>query len=158
MMTTLEDGLTLGDANFARVFYRMFMLDNRRFVRAFFHSNSIGVGVMLREGLGGGLQEDGRYYKQLKKEDLGKLEEGEMAARRIIQNAGGKHIFKTPLSAARMGGTIRIKEHLDENLQTEHGNLHVCDGSVIPENVRAAPTLTLICLGKYLANQLSLSL
>ncbi|HEY8459992.1 MAG TPA: GMC family oxidoreductase N-terminal domain-containing protein [Blastocatellia bacterium] len=158
MMTTLEDGLTLGDANFARVFYRMFMLDNRKFIRAFFHSNSIGVGVMLKEGLGGGLQEGGRYYKQLSKEDLKKLEKGEMAARRIIQNAGGKRIFKTPLSAARVGGTIRIKEHLDENLQTEHRNLHVCDGSVIPENVKIAPVLTLICLGKYLAKQLSLSL
>jgi hypothetical protein len=154
----LEDDIGLGDANPPRAFYRMFMLGNRRFIRAFCHSKSIGVGVMVKEGLGGTLQEDGRYYKQLKKEDLRKLEKGEKIARQIIQNAGGKHIFKSRLSAGHLGGAIRINEHLDNSLQTEYSNLHVCDGSVIPDNIKEAPTLTLICLGKYLANQLSLSL
>ncbi|HZR59122.1 MAG TPA: GMC family oxidoreductase N-terminal domain-containing protein [Terriglobales bacterium] len=150
-----EDGIALGDANPARNVYRMFMFGNRRFARAFFHSKSIGVAVKIMEGLGGGLQEDGRYYKRLEKEDLKKLEKGEEAARRIIQNAGGKRIFKSRMSAGQMGGTIRIKKHLDENLQTEYSNLHVCDGAVIPENVKVPPTLTLVCLGKYLANHLS---
>src|SRR5262245_13076309 len=158
MSAKLDDDISLGDANFGRTFYRMFMLGNRRFIRAFFHSKSIGVGVMVNEGLGGGLQETGRYYKQLKKEDRRKLEKGEMLARQIIQKAGGKHIFKSRLSAAHIGGAIRIKEHLGKNLQTEYDNLHVCDGSVIPENAKISPTLTLICLGKYLANQLALSL
>jgi choline dehydrogenase-like flavoprotein len=158
MVAKLEDDIALGDANFARTMYRLFMLGDRRFIRAFFHSTSIGVGVMVKEGLGGALQEDGRYYKQLKKEDLGKLEKGANMARQIIRNAGGKHIFKSPLRASHVGGTIRIKEHLDENLQTEYDNLHVCDGSVIPENVKISPTLTLICLGKYLANHLSQNL
>jgi hypothetical protein len=155
MVAKLEDDIDLGDANFARVFYRMLMLGSRRFIRAFFHSKSIGVGVMVKEGLGGGLQEDGRYYKQLKKEDLRKLEKGAEMARQIIQNAGGKHIFKSPLGASHIGGVIRIKEHIDETLQTEYNNLHVCDGSVMPENAKVSPTLTLICLGKYLANRLS---
>ena len=150
----IEEGIGLGDANFSHKSHRMFMFVNRRFIRAFRHSKTIGVGVMVKEGLGGGLQEDGRYYKQLKKEDLKKLEKGEQVARKILQNAGGKHIFKSSLGAAHMGGTIRIKEHLDENLQTECNNLHVCDASVIPENVKAAPMLTLVCLGKYLANRL----
>jgi Choline dehydrogenase and related flavoproteins len=153
-----EHGFTLGDANFARAFYRMYMLGNRRFIRALFHSTSIGVGVMFKEGLGGTLREDGRYYKELKKEDLGELEKGEKMARQIIQNAGGKRIIKSSIGAAQIGGVIRIKEHLDENLQTEYSNLHVCDGSVIPENVKVSPTLTLICLGKYLANRLARSL
>jgi len=151
-----QDDIGLGDGNLTRASYRMLMLSYRRFIRAFFHSRSIGVGVMVSEGLGGGLQEDGRYHKQLKKEDFGKLEKGEQMARRIIKNAGGKHIFKSPLSAAHVGGTIRIKEHLDERLQTEYSNLYVCDGSLIPENANISPTLTLICLGKYLANHLSL--
>lgn len=151
----LEDDIALGDANAGRAFHRMFMLGHRRFLRAFMHSKSIGVGVMVKDGLGGEMLEGGRYNKQLTKEDYRKLEKGEQMARQIIENAGGKHIYKTPLSAAHLGGTIRIKEHLDEHLQTEYSNLHVCDGAVIPETVRVSPALTLICLGKYLANHLA---
>jgi hypothetical protein len=150
----LQNGIGMGDANFARASYRMLMLSQRRFIRAFSHSKSIGVSVGIKDELGGGILKDGRYYKQLKKADLMKLEKGEKMARQIIQNAGGKHIFKSPLTAAHVGGVIRIKEHLDERLQTEYSNLHVCDGSVIPEDVEVSPTLTLICLGKYLANHL----
>jgi choline dehydrogenase-like flavoprotein len=150
----MQDGIGLGDANPSRASYRMLMLIRRRFVRAFFHSKSIGVVVGVKDEVGGGLREDGRYYKRLTKEDTGRLEKGEHMARRIIQNAGGKHIFKSPLSAAHVGGVIKIKEHIDENLQTEYANLHVCDGSVIPESFSGSPTLTLICLGKYLANHL----
>jgi choline dehydrogenase-like flavoprotein len=157
MGTVVDGDIHVGDANFASTLHRMIMLANRRWVRALLHSKSIGVGVMVREGLGGGIQEDGRYYKQLTKEDLRKLARGEEVARQIIQHAGGKRIAKSYLSAAHLGGTIRIKEHINENLETEHGNLHVCDGSVLPENVNT-PTLTLICLGKYLASRLSCSL
>jgi len=110
---------------------------------------------VFQEGSGGELRENGRYYKQLKEEDLGKLAKGEEVARQIIQNAGGKHLFKTTLGAAHVGGAVRIKEHVDENLQTEYRNLYVCDGSVIPDSVKISPTLTLICLGKHLGKHLS---
>jgi hypothetical protein len=151
----VEDGIGVGDANPARTMYRMFMLSQRRWIRAFLHSQSIGVGVMVKEGLGGELQEDGRYRKQLTKEDLEKLAKGEEIARRIISHAGAGHIFKSPVSAAHVGGAIKINEHVDANLETEYSNLHVCDGSVIPEEVKVSPALTLICLGKYLANCLA---
>lgn len=149
------DGIGVGDANSTRFFHRLFMLAQHRWIRAFFPSRSINVGVVVKEGLGGGLQEDGRYDKQLTREDLDKLEKGETMARNIIRNAGGKQIFTSRLSAAQLGGTIRIQEHLDDSLQTEVANLHVCDGSIIPETVKTSPALTLICLGKYLANRLS---
>jgi hypothetical protein len=132
MGTVLEGDIGVGDGNPARMFYRMFMLANRRWIRAFFHSKSMGVGVMVKESLGGGLQQNGRYDKQFTREDLGKLAKGEAVARKIIHHAGGKHIFKSPLSAGQIGGAIRIGEHVDENLQTEYTHLHVCDGSVIP--------------------------
>jgi hypothetical protein len=155
MGAELGDEISLGDANVARTVYRMSMLGSLRFVRALFHSKSIGVGVKVRDGLGGGLQEDGRYHKQLKKEEIKKMNKGEEAARRIIQKAGGKRIFKSPTRGGQLGGIIRIGQHVDEKLQTEYSHLHVCDGSVIPESVNVPPTLTLICLGKYLANHLS---
>lgn len=153
-----EEGVFVGDANLARTLYRMFMLRSGRLIRAFSHSRSVGVGVMVRDEAGGGIQEDGRYFKQLKQEDLRKLEKGEQMARQIIANAGGKNVFKTPLSAARVGGVIRVNEHLDAKLQTEYENLHVCDGSVIPGDLKISPTLPLVCLGKYLAGHLSQAL
>lgn len=153
--TRIEGNINIGDGNFDRAFYRMFMLGGGRFIRAFRHSGSIGVGVMVKESLGGGLRDDGTYHKQLQDEDLRKLEKGAEVARRIIVNAGGRHVYRSPLTASHAGGTIRIKTHLDESLQTEWSNLHVCDGSVIPETVLEAPSLTLICLGKYLAGRLA---
>jgi len=121
----------------------------------FLHPRSIALGVMVRDGLGGALQENGRYHKELQKEDLDRVAKGVEIARRIIHNAGGNHLFSTPLGAGHVTGAIRIKEHVDESLETELGNLHVCDGSVIPASVKVSPTLTLICLGKYLAARLS---
>jgi choline dehydrogenase-like flavoprotein len=155
METELDGDINIGDANFDRTFYRMFMLDGRRLVRAFLHSRSIGVGVALNESLGGEMREDGRYHKTLTHEDLQKLEKGAEVARRILVNAGGKNLFRSTVGGAHLGGSIRIRKHVDESLQTEWSNLHVCDGSVIPETVKSAPTLTLICLGKYLADRLA---
>ena len=94
----------------------------------------------------------------LTREELQKLDRGVAAARRIIERAGGKYILTSRMRAIQMGGTIRLKEHLDEGLQTEIRNLHVCDGSVIPQSVKVPPTVTLVCLGKFLANHLSRAL
>jgi len=151
----VEDGVGIGDANLAKTRFRTFMIANRRFIRAFSHARSIGVGVMVKEGLGGELTEDGRYYKQLEREDLAKLEKGAEIARRIIGQAGGKHIFSSRPVAGHIGGTLKFGEHIDGNLQTEIRNLYVCDGSVIPDRAKVSPTLTLICLAKYLANRLA---
>jgi choline dehydrogenase-like flavoprotein len=151
----LDDGIGIGDANFARAIHRMFMLGSRRFVRAFMHSNSIGVGVMVHDTSSGELRDDNRYSKKLNEDDYRRLAKGEEIAREIVRHAGGKFLFKSPLGAGHIGGAIRIGEHVDENLQTELRNLYVCDGSIIPESVRVSPTLTLICLGKYLGRHLA---
>jgi choline dehydrogenase-like flavoprotein len=156
--TIIDGDISVGDGSPARVFYRMLMLSSRQFLRAVRYSSSIGVGVMVSDGLGGGLREDGSYYKTIERDDVLKLKKGEDAARRIIQNAGGRNIVKLPPSASHIGGTIRFGEHIDASLETEIRNLHVCDGSMIPESVKVSPTLTLICLGKYLANQISKSM
>lgn len=153
-----DDGILLADGCLPRAVYRMFMLEHRKFTRLFSHAKNIGVGVMVKDSLGGEMTEDGRYYKQLTKDEREKLKKGEKQAIKIIENAGGKHIFRSGMSSANAGGMLRIGEHLDERLQTEYDNLYVCDGSVIPENIRLPPTLTLICLGKYLAKHLATSL
>lgn len=159
MGTVVDGDIHVGDGNFVGTFYRMVMLGNRQWLRAFMPSRTIGIGVMVTEGIGGRLDENGRYDKELTKDDRAKLAKGEEVARQIIRKAGGKNIFKTSLSAAHLGGVIRIREHLDDKLETEIRNLHVCDGSVIPETGYGiqTPTITLVCLGKYLAGHLSAS-
>jgi choline dehydrogenase-like flavoprotein len=155
MAADLGDGIELGDASLPRAVYRLFMLSTGRLVRLFLHSKTVGVGVKVRDGLSGGLREDGRFHKELTRDDRQRLEKGEKAARRIIEKAGSRYVLTPRPTSIQLGGTIRIKEHLDERLQTEFKNLYVCDGSVIPPAVKAAPTVTLVCLGKYLANHLS---
>jgi hypothetical protein len=154
--TVIDDVIHVGDGNFARTIYRMIMLGSGKWVRALLHKNTIGVGVMVTESIGGGLQDDNRYYKQLTKDDHAKLSKGENAARRILERAGAKNLFRTDLSAAHLGGAVRITEHVDTNFETEYRDLHVCDGSIIPETGYGVqtPTLTLVCLGKYLVRQL----
>jgi hypothetical protein len=151
----LEEDIALGDANSSRAVYRMFMLGNRRLLRLFSHSNNIAVGVVVSDSVGGALRDDGKFHKTLTRDDIGKLAKGKNAAMQIIKNAGGKRITQYPVAAGQCGGLIRISRCVDEHLQTDYNNLHVCDGSVIPENFRLSPTMTLICLGKYLATHLS---
>ena len=158
MGTVVGGDIHVGDGNFAKTLFRMIMLGERKFLSAFLqHTSSIGIGVMITENLGGGLRENNQYYKKLTAEDHAKLAKGEAVAREILRHAGGKDLFRTSLSAAHLGGAIRIKEHIDVNLESEFKNLHVCDGSVIPENGYGVqtPTLTLVCLGKYLSKHLS---
>ncbi|MGV7223994.1 MAG: GMC oxidoreductase [Nitrospinales bacterium] len=56
--------------------------------------------------------------------------------------------------AAHPGGTVKVGEALDSNLQTEFDNLYVCDCSVIPEAWGLPPTLTILGLGKRLSRYL----
>lgn len=151
----LDGDLSIGDANFDRAFYRMLMLGIGKWFRALLHSKTIAVGVMVRDALSGALGDDGRYHKELSREERAKLDRGAEVARQILTNAGGRNLYTAPVSGSHVGGTIRLREHLDETLQTEWRNLHVCDGSVIPETAMVTPTLTLVCLGKYLADRLA---
>lgn len=155
MGCVLDGDIGVGDGNLASAVYRMVMLNRRRFVRAFLPSFHMVVGVMVKEGLGGGLQENRRYHKELTVEDRAKLAKGEEVARQILRRAGARGLFKLPVTAGGVAGTLRIGDLVDSHLQTEYDNLYVCDASVIPDSAKANPTLTLICLGKYLAKHLT---
>lgn len=146
--------LNVGDANLSRLLYRMVMLTNLKPRHLLNYRHSLTVGVMARDGLGGQLDAKGQYHKEFSDHEKSLLRRGEEKGRKILEKAGAKHIFRSQLSAAHIGGVVRFGDHLDANLETPIANLHVCDGSIIPENVRNAPTLTLLCLGKYLAQQL----
>lgn len=70
-------------------------------------------------------------------------------------NAGATDIYRSWYLVAHPGGTVKIGEHVDADLKTEVDNLYVCDRSAMPEEWGLPPTLTLLGLGKRLANHLT---
>ena len=58
-----------------------------------------------------------------------------------------------PPRGAHPGGTVRIDDMLDRDLQTSVAGLYVCDASVIPEPCGWPPVLTIIALAKRLVNE-----
>lgn len=155
MGTDFEDDISYGDSSLPGYAYRIWMLTARKLRRLFSHSSIIGTGFIVKDGLGGELTEDGRYSKQFTADEKAKMRKARESARKILEHAGGRDVMETGVTAARVGGLIRINEHLNDKLETRYGNLHVCDSSMIPEDIRLAPTITLICLGKYLAKNLA---
>lgn len=150
------EGIELGDANVSHYLHRLMMLSKFKlgYMRAY--PETVGIGVKVKDSVGGRLGEDGRFHKDFTEDDYARLRRGEEEAGRILKNAGARDIFNFGISCAgRVGGLVAIGEHLDANLETAVRNLHVCDGSVIPEQMRGTPTLTLLSMSKYLANHLS---
>ena len=155
METTLEEGIVLKDANVHKLPFRMFMLQYMQISRMFKYEEHIGVTVMAHDEVGGGLSEEGRYHKPLDAAVFDKLARGEQAARAILERAGARDIFKAPMFSGGALGTLRVGSDVDARLETSVRDLYVCDGSLIPENGRVAPTLTLLCLAKYFADTLA---
>lgn len=92
--------------------------------------------------------------KPLQEADKRKLKRGSDLAERVLRNAGSASVFKTWYIATHPGGTVKINDIVDSNLQTEYENLYVCDCSVIPESWGLPPTLTIVALGKRLAKHI----
>lgn len=151
----LEDGIELGDATVARALHRPMMLGGLHFrhLRAF--PQTLGIGVKVKDAPGGQFGADGRFHKRIGREDQHRLEWGRRVAVGVLREAGAKHIVDFGVTAAgRVGGLLRIGEHVDARLETRLRDLHVCDGSVIPDDMRGTPTVTLVCLARYLSRQL----
>ncbi len=155
METTLEEGIVLKDANVHELPFRMLMLQSMQVSRMFAYPEHLGITVMAHDEVGGGLSADGRYHKTLDTAVFDKLARGEQAARAILERAGAGAVFKAPMFSGGVLGTLRVGSDVDARLETSVRDLYVCDGSLIPENGRVAPTLTLLCLAKYLAGILT---
>jgi hypothetical protein len=153
----LGNGVSIGDGAMNASLFKLFMLGNFKWRHLFAHSRTLAVGVLMNDDMGGEVGADGRYHKCLTAEELQKLEAAADIATNILKRAGARGIFKTRLVAGIPGGALRIKEHVDGNLQTPVRNLYVCDHSVISDQ-RITPTVTLICLAKRLARHLDATL
>jgi choline dehydrogenase-like flavoprotein len=135
-----------------------FMIDagfSAEVFRMFSRKKTLRIMVKIRDSLGGKLTDSGGVRKGLAPEDRKKLDRGYEVAKKILEHAGARGIFRTWYLAAHPGGTVKIGDLLDSNLRTEYENLYVCDCSVIPEPWGLPPVMTLVCLGKRLAKHLA---
>ena len=159
MTADLDEDIALGDANLPAIYYRLMMLSKLKLRQVFSFSDGIAVGVKVKDARGGALREDGSYRKQLGDKESKKLQKGEEAAVKILKNAGAKRIFHSGLFVGgHVGGVIKLNQDVDAKFETRCADLHVCDGSLLTEEMRMTPAITLVCLGKYLAKHLVASL
>jgi len=150
-----DDGYVMTDLVLPRWLYWLFTSQVLRFDRLPAHSRTLPIMIKARDELGGYLTERGGVRKRLSEIELGRLMSGYEKAREILRNAGARKIYKTWYLAVHPGGTVKIGDVVNSNLETEIDNLFVCDCSVIPEAWGLPPSLTLIALGKRLGKHLS---
>ena len=148
-----EEGIALADLTLPQPMYAAFAAQVGRVDRLFAHKRTLSMMVKIRDEIGGGVGP--RWAdKRLTENDRQKLRHGVDLAQAILRQAGAHHIFQSWHFAAHPGGSVRIGEGVDADLQTATKGLYVCDASVIPEPWGLPPTLTLLCLGKRLGERL----
>jgi len=148
-----EEGVALADLTLPQPMYAAFAAQVGRIDRLFAHKRTLSMMVKIRDEIGGKVTP--RWAdKRLTESDRHKLRHGVDMAKAILRQAGAHHIFQSWHFAAHPGGSVRIGEGVDADLQTATKGLFVCDASVIPEPWGLPPTLTLLCLGKRLGGWL----
>ena len=149
------DGITLADMTLPKPMYQGFTAQAGRFDRLFAHRRTLSIMVKIRDQIGGAVGP--RWAsKSLQASDRRKLDQGVGMARDILSAAGASHIFDSHHFAAHPGGSVRIGEGVDSDLQAVGAtDLFVCDASVIPQAWGLPPTLTLLCLGTRLGEHLA---
>jgi choline dehydrogenase-like flavoprotein len=151
----LEDiGCVLTDLCWPRWFYQLFAAQVGRLDRLLAHRRTLPIMVKVQDELGGRLTDRGGVRKRLSAADRRRLQQGSEHARRILARAGARRIFSTWRMATHPGGTAKIGDVVDADLQTEIEGLYVCDCSVVPEAWGLPPTLTILALAKRLARHL----
>ena len=148
-----NEGIMLADLTLPRPMYQAFALQVGRVDRLLAHQKTLTIMVKIRDHIGGSIGP--RWVnKALHAEDKIKFKRGIEIGRSVLHHAGASKIFNSWHFAAHPGGSIRIGEGVNSNLQTATQNLFVCDASIIPKAWGLPPSLTLLCLGKRLADYL----
>jgi choline dehydrogenase-like flavoprotein len=119
------------------------------------YPRTLGIMTKSRDQLTGCILPDGKVSKPLGQPELGLLARGSEIAKRVLVRAGCDPgtILTAPPRGAHPGGTVRIDDVLDRDLQTEIAGLYVCDSSVIPEPMGLPPVMMIVGLAKRLVNE-----
>jgi choline dehydrogenase-like flavoprotein len=149
-----DEGYMMTDLPVPKQTYQMLAVSALRLDRLFAHSSTLTIMVKIRDEIAG--QVSGRKMRRVfGPPEREKLASGYRRSKEILRQAGARKIFKSRPMAAHPGGSVRIGEHVDSNLQTEYAGLYVCDCSVIAGPWGLPPTLTLLSLAKRLAKHLA---
>lgn len=121
-----------------------------------FFNRAMGIMTKGKDELAGRINADGTFSKHLTHKDRAVLDKGISISRKVLVEAGcpADSVWVTKVRGAHPGGTCRIGEVVDADLATSIKNLYVCDASVIPGSLAAPVVLTLVALGKRLAEAL----
>jgi choline dehydrogenase-like flavoprotein len=149
-----DEGYLMTDMTLPGSLHRLLSSQVGRFSGLLSHARTLTIMIKAKDDLGGRLTPRGQIRKRIGPADRLKLADGFERAKRILENAGAKNVYKTWYLAAHPGGTVKLGEFVDRDLQTERKNLYVCDCSVIPEVWGLPPTFSLVALGKRLAQKL----
>ncbi|HEX3033351.1 MAG TPA: GMC oxidoreductase [Bacillota bacterium] len=153
-MVSQAEGFIMTDLTLPRLVYQLFAAQALRPHRIFDHQRTAAIMIKVKDDLGGIITPSGGITKTFSQLDEQKMRLGIAQATAILQNAGVRKIFPTKWTSAHPGGSARIGEVVDANLETEYKNLYVCDCSVIPSAWGLPPVLTLMALAKRLARHL----
>jgi choline dehydrogenase-like flavoprotein len=149
-----DEGYMMTDLPLPRSSYQALAAASLRFDRLFVHARTLTIMIKIRDDIAGRVRPR-KLRRVFGPPEREKLASGYRRASEILRHAGAKKIFKSRVVAAHPGGTVRIGEHVDTDLQTEYEGLYVCDCSVIADPWGLPPSLTLISLAKRLAKHLA---
>jgi choline dehydrogenase-like flavoprotein len=116
----------------------------------------LSIMVKTADECKGHVTDDGDVVKINTIKDIRYLAEGTATAGFILEKAGvdPTTIGSTVYRGAHPGGTAKIGEIVDSNLETNIENFYVCDASVLPISPGKPPILTILALSKRLADHL----
>ncbi|WP_300012592.1 FAD-dependent oxidoreductase [Pseudonocardia sp.] len=149
-----EDGYVLTDLCRPRWLHSALTVAAGRPDRVAAYRSTLTVMVKARDVLSGRLTGRGGVDKPLTGADRSVLGRGEARARDVLRHAGARSVFAAGHVAVHPGGTAKVGDVVDTDLQTEIRGLYVCDASVIPVAWGLPPTFTVMALARRLGRHL----
>lgn len=149
-----EDGIVFSDMLYPYPLYAGYAMMAFKYSALAHYKRTIPIMIKIRDDMDGFVNIENGISKPLTFDDQYKLNKGRAIAREILKKAGARDedIWYTIPGAAHPGGTCAMGKIVNENLETQYKNAFVCDASVIPVPFGIPPTLTVMSLGRRLAN------